>query len=244
MLYGYDQLIQLIADGAIKIKNEKERARYLDGEGVSACNCDLCIGPECYISAGRGSTRNGYTSYGIVRICKSRGAIIPPMGIMLFETDAEFKIPNNCAFRLSLRMKYLKKGLIMSNQPLGQPGYSGRMFGIIMNISNKGVEIKYKEPMLTLEAMAIAESVGRPKERDVTTKMTMERFASETICSSFYEELIDIKKTSRKAEIRYKKARHIISRHSRRQMGLLTLSSFIVTLVSVIIGLYTMGWLK
>lgn len=239
MIYGRNRIWQLINNKNIELKDDALK-KYKSYEGVkgkdyvSGCNCDLEIGDECYLSdSGHGD--------GVFRLVEGRYYEIKPMGILLFETDAIFHIPDDCAFRLSLRMKYIKKGLMMSNLPLGQPGYDGRLFGIIMNVSTKPVAINYRERILTLEIVGITdndlEGLKPVEPGSDDGRLSLRMFAENAISSSFKQELDSITAKNNTIKADTEKSLKQITDQAHFQMRMLTILSIILTILTVFISI-------
>lgn len=233
MIYGHSCIWQLIEQKKIDL-GEIAYSEYYKKKGkekedlVSGCNCDLYIGDECYISDYSDQYEKNLHS---LKLCKS--IEIAPMGIMLFETEASFHIPNDCAFRLSLRMKYIKKGLLMPNQPLGQPGYEGKLFGMVMNISNRPIRIEHRERMLTLEVIEVkGNPYHLPHKRAGTT---MNSFSEEAIRTSFEEELRKMRKKARILKKQRKQIENRLKRHTNFQTWALSLAGVWLMLLTVLV---------
>lgn len=242
MIYGRNRIWQLIDNKNIELKggalDEYQRYKGVRGKDyVSGCNCDLEIGDECYLSdSGHGD--------GVFKVVEGRYYEIKPMGILLFETDAIFHIPNDCAFRLSLRMKYIKKGLLMSNLPLGQPGYDGKLFGIIMNVSTKPVIINYRERMLTLEIVGITdnelENLQPVEPGSDDGRLSLRAFAENAISSSFKKELDSITAKSNTIKADTEKSLRQITDQAHFQMRMLTILSIILALLTAYITIHSL----
>ena len=241
MIYGYNRIWQLIENRNIELENEaleqyKEKKGQPD-DFVSGCNCDLRIGDGCYLS-------DSYLKHNLHSLKLRRKAVIQPMGIMQFETEAVLHIPTTCAFRLSLRMRYFKKGLFMPNLPLGQPGYNGRLYGVLINISNKPIKIRYRERMFTLEIIGIEDSQIwslDPINTKAPLQGSMREFSAESINTSFREEIERAERSSKRLTRQRKLFSRTIQRHTRFQMIMLSLGTVLLTALTVIVALITGG---
>ncbi len=70
---------------------------------------------------------------------------------MFFSTYEKVKLPNNIAGRFDLRIQWALQGLILQVGTQIEPGYEGRLFGLLHNFSKKEICIPTTSRILTAE---------------------------------------------------------------------------------------------
>ena len=91
---------------------------------------ELHLGRKCYCS----NTPNK-----IYELSEDDAVEIEPNTIFLFETQETFHFPENLSGKMSLKMKYIAKGLLMPSQTQVDPGYKNVLFGMIYNLSSEKI---------------------------------------------------------------------------------------------------------
>jgi len=76
---------------------------------------------------------------------------IKPFEVAIIETYEKINMPLNMIARWNIRVKLAYKGLIWVGGPQVDPGYSGHLYCPIYNMSDKEVELQYKEPIATID---------------------------------------------------------------------------------------------
>lgn len=119
-----------------------------DNKGNPA-KVELHLGAKCYCSS---------TPDKIIELGDGSSVIIAPNSIFLFQTLEKVILPKNISGRMGLKMSQVAKGLLMSNQTQVDPGYSNNLFGMIYNLSDQNVTLKYNDAITTLELFETEES--------------------------------------------------------------------------------------
>ncbi len=87
---------------------------------------------------------------------------IPANQVIIVAIRESLKLPNNMVGHLSLKLDLLLKGLIMSSQSQIDAGYSGNIFALLYNLSDRSVEISYLDSILRLELETLLEATDAP----------------------------------------------------------------------------------
>lgn len=103
---------------------------------------ELHLGKKCYCSS---------TPDKIIELSDGSSATIAPNSIFLFQTLEMVKLPEDISGRMGLKMSLVAKGLLMSNQTQVDPGYNNYLFGMIYNLSDQNVTLRYEQAITTLE---------------------------------------------------------------------------------------------
>lgn len=113
-----------------------------DKNAGNPAKIELHLGRKCYCSSNPDQ---------IIELSDGSSTIIAPNSIFLFQTLEKVNLPRNISGRMGLKMSLVAKGLLMSNQTQVDPGYSNNLFGMIYNLSDKNVTLKYEQAITTLE---------------------------------------------------------------------------------------------
>jgi deoxycytidine triphosphate deaminase len=108
--------------------------------------------------------------------CKKDNYVIriPAFTSIVFTTYEKVSIPNNVAGRFDLRIKWALQGLILQVGTQIEPGYNGRLFGLLHNLSNKELCIPSNNRLLTAEFSYTSE-VALPRKNKIELE-TIEQF--------------------------------------------------------------------
>jgi deoxycytidine triphosphate deaminase len=83
--------------------------------------------------------------------------IIDPFEVAIIETYEQINIPNNMIARWNIRVKLAYKGLIWVGGPQVDPGYNGHLYCPIYNMSDKPVELNYRDTIATMDFVKTTE---------------------------------------------------------------------------------------
>lgn len=82
----------------------------------------------------------------VFRNCEENGLItIPPFASVIISTYESVVLPNNVAGRFDLRIDHALEGLLAQMGTQVEPGYNGRLFALVHNISAEAKSIKYRD---------------------------------------------------------------------------------------------------
>jgi dCTP deaminase len=76
---------------------------------------------------------------------------LPPYGTAVVTTYEDLKLPSNILGRIGLKSSFARTGLIASTGPQIDPGFHGKLFVSLFNLTAASHVLKFKEPFLTIE---------------------------------------------------------------------------------------------
>lgn len=117
----------------------------LDEENLQAASYDLTLGSECRM-CGEGDDIGKSVKYP-----KGHDLVIKPLQTVIISTSEEIRLPPNVVGRWDLRVSLSLAGLILQVGPQVEPGYSGPLFGMILNTLNEDMYIHAGQPIATIE---------------------------------------------------------------------------------------------
>jgi len=133
------------------VKQEKPLIANCDTELIQGATYDLRLGEE-YI-------KNG--SFGKLNKDKNPYLEIPQHDVVVVSTYENVNIPNKIVGRFGIRLGLTLRGILLSNEPQIDPGYQGKLFCILYNLSDKPITLTYMEHFATIE-FAATESEALP----------------------------------------------------------------------------------
>ena len=77
--------------------------------------------------------------------------IIPPYEVAVISTKETVKIPRFLIGRWNLRVRYVYEGLLWVGGPQVDPGYEGKLFCPLYNLSNRTVILEYEKTIATID---------------------------------------------------------------------------------------------
>ncbi|MDH5754653.1 MAG: hypothetical protein OEY95_05575 [Candidatus Bathyarchaeota archaeon] len=133
-----DRIRQLMKESPplIDEKDKPQREKCLKGASY-----DLRLGQE-YIKEGR---------FGKLDDEKNPYLEIPEHDVVVVSTFENINMPNRLTGRFGLRLSFAMKGLVLNNEPQIDPGYEGKLFCILYNLSDQPIIIRYLERFATIE---------------------------------------------------------------------------------------------
>ncbi len=94
---------------------------------------------------------------------KNDGAItFSPGDFGIVTVLEELKLGNQYVGRFGLRSKYARKGLIATTGPQIDPGFHGRLFIGITNLTPRSVSLPYKDDFISVEFHKLEEPASKP----------------------------------------------------------------------------------
>ena len=94
---------------------------------------------------------------------------LPPNSIAFVELEPEFKLPDYIAVRFNLKITNIYRGLLMGTGPLIDPGFEGKIFVPLHNLTDNTYEFKHRESIVWLEFTKTSPIHGRDKSTEPTT---------------------------------------------------------------------------
>lgn len=77
--------------------------------------------------------------------------ILPANSITFLQLGTTFRIPNYIAARFNLAIREIHRGLLVGTGPLVDPGFAGRLFVPLHNLTSNHYTIKFGEPLVWVE---------------------------------------------------------------------------------------------
>jgi len=109
-----------------------------------------CIKSATYnLRIGEEYIKNG--SFNKLNETKNPYLEIPQHDVVIVSTYEKINMPTNLVARFGIRLSFVMKGLVLANEPQIDPGYRGRLFCILYNLSDEPIIVRYKEPFATIE---------------------------------------------------------------------------------------------
>jgi len=137
-----------------------------DEKCLQSASYDLRLGDEYYVPSRQkqescSETQNqvlscpfhkGEIQNDIQKCSNENGVLrITPFSTIVFSTEEILKIPNNVIGRFDLRVRFAMQGLVLQVGTQIEPGYRGRLFGLLLNFSDKEICIPQGMRLLTAE---------------------------------------------------------------------------------------------
>ena len=79
------------------------------------------------------------------------GFDLAPNSIAFVELEPYFRIPEYMALRFNLKIKHIYKGLLLGTGPLVDPGFVGKLFIPLHNLTHNTYHFKYGDTLITME---------------------------------------------------------------------------------------------
>ncbi|MCO5162565.1 MAG: hypothetical protein M9939_15640 [Mesorhizobium sp.] len=117
------------------------RPEDMSQECLKPASYDLRLGGE-YMLAEK-SDGKGKRGHSAVKSCAGSSLTILPFSSVLVSTYERVQLPLNVVGRFNLRVRMAFKGLVVQMGTQVEPGYRGRLFAIIQNITEEPVVIEY-----------------------------------------------------------------------------------------------------
>jgi len=151
---------------------------------------DLRIGQEFYIHH-PDHDRRGTRSPVIDTLTPTSSFVVPPNAVCFIITEERVHLPNALAGSLSLRLEWVKKGLLLAKQPPLDPGYSGRLVAMLYNLSNRDVMLTRGKAFLSVEFQEVVggvhEAYPEEKEGSYMNLESLSQFLELPVVSSLEE---------------------------------------------------------
>lgn len=144
MILNDKQINEAVSKGEIKIGDFSE-------DCIQPASYDMRIGPLGYVS----------TNKEIINI-KDKGLLILRRGDFgVVETLESIELPLNYVARFGIRSQFSRKGLFAATGPQIDPGYKGRLFISLINLSPTDIALTYKQKFCTIEIHKLSEPVSK-----------------------------------------------------------------------------------
>lgn len=111
-------------------------------QNTSGSSYDLEVGDEYYLCR--------KDKVQIIPLEKGEKFSIPSHEVCFVISEERVKIPLNIAVTASLKSEFVQKGLVLSSQPPIDPGFEGRIYALLHNLTNRSIQLKRGLPFLSL----------------------------------------------------------------------------------------------
>lgn len=118
---------------------------------ISSASYDLTLGVE-YFQNGKISELTD----------KVPTIVLKPGDFIVAQSFEKVNLPNCISAKFDLTVSMFCKGLILSNGPQVDPGFSGKLFCLLFNTSNDTIELKKGEHYATIEFYKLIEPTNKP----------------------------------------------------------------------------------
>lgn len=126
-----------------------------DSNSLKSASYDLRLGNEYYIPPVTQNENAGIsngTSLQISRCSTDNGVLrLKPFSSIVFSTEEILALPDNIIGRFDMRIVFAMQGLVLQVGPQVEPNYRGRLFGLLLNFSDKEILIRKGDRLLTIE---------------------------------------------------------------------------------------------
>ncbi|MFH2140810.1 MAG: AAA family ATPase [Bacteroidota bacterium] len=139
-----NQIIQSLIEYGSLIEPYSEK-------NISAASYDLTLGVE-YFQNGKISELTD----------KVPTIVLKPGDFIIAQSFEKVNLPNCISAKFDLTVSMFCKGLILSNGPQVDPGFSGKLFCLLFNTSNDTIELKKGEHYATIEFYKLVEPTDKP----------------------------------------------------------------------------------
>lgn len=86
------------------------------------------------------------------------GFDLAPNSIAFVALEPCFRIPEYMALRFNLKIKHIYKGLLLGTGPLVDPGFNGKLFIPLHNLTCNTYHFKYGDTLITMEFTKLSET--------------------------------------------------------------------------------------
>lgn len=131
-----------------------EYARLIEpflNENISAASYDLTLGDEYFQNGSIHELSD-----------KTPTIVINPGDFIIAQSFENVNLPSCISAKFDLTVSMFCKGLILSNGPQVDPGFSGKLFCLLFNSSNDIIELKKGEHYATIEFYKLIEPTIKP----------------------------------------------------------------------------------
>lgn len=156
MLLNDSQIKETVEKGIIKIDP-------FDPDCIQPATYDFRVGKE------------GLTAEAREKIdIEKRGMMLLEAGDFgVISTLEKIEMPADHAARIGIRSYYSRQGLFAATGPQVDPGFRGRLFITVINLSPNTMSLPYKEKFVTLEFHKLNEPAQKPYDGEYQDKLVM-----------------------------------------------------------------------
>lgn len=156
MILTDKEIQEVIEKGIIKIDP-------FDPECLEPASYDFRVGAEGITTQGREK----------LNLAEKGLMLLEPGDFGVVSSLESIQMPNNYAARLGIRSYYSRQGLFAATGPQIDPGFKGRLFITVINLSPNPITLPYKEKLLTIEFHKLNQDVTKPYAGEFQSKLNM-----------------------------------------------------------------------
>ncbi len=97
---------------------------------------------------------------------------LPPNSITFLEIEPIFRIPEYIILRFNLNVKHVFKGLLLGTGPIVDPGFQGRLYIPLHNLTSNEYIIKKNAPLISVEFTKLSRNYANKLNDYALIKMT------------------------------------------------------------------------
>lgn len=184
------------------------------------------------------------------------GFDLAPNSIAFVALEPCFRIPEYIALRFNLKIKHIYKGLLLGTGPLVDPGFSGKLFIPLHNLTSNTYHFKYGDTLITMEFTKLSrnqrwnnliegtEHSEVYKEEKIPEQRDVEQYLSEALSNDRLDSVVSsIPDALHEGKVQVKEAQKEAARIRRWSVGTSLVSVITVaTLVISTIGVTLSGY--
>lgn len=99
--------------------------------------------------------------------------LLPSYGTAVLETFEDLTLPTNLLGRIGLKSSFARRGLMASTGPQIDPGFEGKLFISLFNVSAASHVLKYQDTFLTIEFHSLEVAPEQPYRGEYQGKYTI-----------------------------------------------------------------------
>ena len=111
-----------------------------DKKNIEPASYDLRLGSECYTKAKRRLLRDDDPDF-----------LIEPYELAVISIYENLNVPRYLVGRWNIRIGLIYKGVLLVSGPQVDPGFRGRLYCTIFNLSTTTIRLRYKEHVATID---------------------------------------------------------------------------------------------
>lgn len=170
-------------------------------ERLEATSYDLSLGQDYRSNEGE-----------LLILQEDEQLIIPQYGVVLVCTQETIQTDNRTAGRFDLKIRHALRGLVLQVGTQVEPLYTGQLFGLIFNLSDREVRISEGDPIFTIEfhtlTSPISDDSGRKTVANLREFLRKKNILDQAVKSSLSYMKDEISNTLRDDLQRYVREQH------------------------------------
>lgn len=124
-------------------------ADTIDKNSIKPASYDLRLGNEYYVPS---NTNSSPIESNIRKCSDSNGVLrLMPYSSVVFSTEEILSLPDYIIGRFDMRIAFAMQGLVLQVGPQVEPNYKGRLFGLLLNFSDKEIFLPRYTRLLSIE---------------------------------------------------------------------------------------------